>query len=512
MKRAAMNRSSFLVPLRAGGAIALTVLLAGCGMLMPQQAGTPSGGQPGGGGQTASTYSVPKESQDAVRKQEQQAYSQADDSADQELDRLEKDALKAVKLALGKDASSPGMPPPESSSTALRGIQAAKMKVRLEPVVDGDGKAVNEDFFQLKDSYTERVQQLQRKIVEHKASKKEMREIQEGSKQIMKINDLRQQVMAVSMQVMMSNNHVLNSSLQQMLRVSQLVRSRKMMSMDINADDYALVRRGLERQKRAEAIAATTLAMLGTYQAVINDNGDPKALDIIAEATLKAFPVKAQVTDDDAKKYVSALGENVSKVKGRYEAMLRKVHGDARYEKQYKAGIDAMFKQAEDAQNQKSVGQMVNDTNAKYKADIEKCKRGEDPGPASMAGGPTCKKVFQAAQTGDTSELPPGARKAFDETGGAPSGARGAPMGAKLGDREQNVVKGVTSAVNGDLDGALDAAGKMFPADGTIGASLKGINALRKGDAKGAIEAALSFVPVPGLKDAFGLASKLLFK
>jgi hypothetical protein len=38
------------------------------------------------------------------------------------------------------------------------------------------------------------------------------------------------------------------------------------------------------------------------------------------------------------------------------------------------------------------------------------------------------------------------------------------------------------------------------------------ISALKKGDPRGAISAALGFVPVPGLKDAFGLASKLLFK
>ncbi len=489
----------------------LAAFVSGCGMMMPQQGASPSSS----GGSSAPAYTVPKESQDALRKQEQTAYAAADDAADQELDRLEKDALKALKQALGKEGASPGVAPPESSSTALKGIQKGKIKVRLEPIVDGDGKAVNDDLFQLKDSYTDRVQQLQRKLVEQKASKKEMKEIQEGSKHIMKINDLRSQVMGVSMQVMMSNNHVQSSSLQQMLRVSSMVRSRKMMSMELNADDYTLVKRGLERQKRAEAIAATMLAMLGAYQAVINNNGDPKALDVIAEGALGAFPIKPTVTDDDAKNYVSALGDNVAKVKSKYEAMLRKVHGDARYEKQFKAGIDAMFKQAEDAKNQKSIGEMANDVNAKYKADIEKCKRGEDPGPGSMAGGPTCKKVFHAAQTGDTSDLPPGAKKAFDETGGANAAGSGggtAPVGAKLGSREANAVKGVGALANGDVDGALDAAGKMFPADSTIGASLQGIAALKKGDAKGAINAALTFVPVPGLKDAFGIASKLLFK
>jgi hypothetical protein len=314
------------------------------------------------------------------------------------------------------------------------------------------------------------------------------------------------------MQVMMTNNHVQSSSLTQMLRVSSMVRSRKQMEMEMNADDYALVRRGLERQKRAEAIAATTMAMMGTYQAVINDNGDPKALDIIADATAKAFPVKVTVTDEEAKQYVGALGANVQKVKARYEAGLRKVHGDARYERQYKAGVDAMFSQAENAGNAKTANQIINETQARYREDVIKCKRGEEPGPGSMVG--SCKAIFHAAQTGDTSDLPPGAKKVFDETGGATGGGGGsAPSSAKLiGGKEGTALAGAQAAAKGDVDGALDAAGKLFPGDSTIGASLQGIAALKKGDARGAINAALSFVPVPGLKDAFGLASKLLFK
>jgi hypothetical protein len=162
-----------------------------------------------------------------------------------------------------------------------------------------------------------------------------------------------------------------------------------------------------------------------------------------------------------------------------------------------------MFAQAEGAQNQKTVQELANDHWAKYKADVEKCKNKIDP-EADARIGPTCKEVFQAAQTGDTSHLPPGARKAFDETGGAP-----AVKAAKLGAKEQAALDGVAAAANGDADGMLDAAGKMFPGDSQIGASLQGIAALKKGDAKGAIKAALTFVPVPGLKDAFGLASKL---
>jgi hypothetical protein len=317
------------------------------------------------------------------------------------------------------------------------------------------------------------------------------------------------------MQVMMTNNHVQTSSVQTMLRVSSMVRSHKQMEMEMNADDYALLRKGLERQKRAEAIAATTLAMMAAYQAVINDSGDPKALDVIAEATLKEFPVKVKVSDDEAKQYVSALGANVQKVKARYEAGLRKVHGDAKYERSYKAGIDSMFAQAENAQNAKTVSQTMSDTSAKYNADVVKCKHGEDPGPGSMVGA-SCKAIYRAAQTGDTSELLPGAKKAFEETGGATAGG-GAPSGGPdasklLGGKGSAALSAADAARRGDVDGLLDSAGKLFPGDSTIGASLQGIAALKKGDARGAISAALSFVPVPGLKDAFSLASKLLFK
>jgi len=486
--------------------VATSTFGLGCGMSTPPGGAAAPEGQQQGSSQHK--YVMPKESEDALRKGEQQAYAQADEREDEELDRLEKEALKAIKLALGQQSSMPGMPPPESSSTALKSIKAAKMKVRLEPVVDGDGKAVNDDFLQLKDSYTERVTQLSRKIAEGKASKAELKEVQEGSKQIMKINDLRSQVSAISMQVMMTNNHVQSSSLSTMFRVSELVRSRKQMEIELNADDYALIRRGLERQKRAEAIAATTLAMMAAYQAVINENGDPKALDVIAEATLKAFPVKAQATDEDAKQYVAQLGANVQKIKARYEAGLRKVHGDAKYEKRYKAGVDAMFSRAENAQNVKTVNQIISDTNAKFREDVVKCKRGEDPGPSSMVG--SCKAIYRAAQTGDTSELLPGVKKVFEETGGASGSSASA---AKLvGGKEGAALDGAQAAMKGDVDGALDAAGKLFPGDTTIGASLQGLAALKKGDAKGAINAALSFVPVPGLKDAFGIASKLLFK
>lgn len=51
----------------------------------------------------------------------------------------------------------------------------------------------------------------------------------------------------------------------------------------------------------------------------------------------------------------------------------------------------------------------------KYKADVGKCMRGEPVDGASMVGGPTCKALRRAAQTGDASQLPKGAAQAFRE-------------------------------------------------------------------------------------------------
>lgn len=497
---------------------------------MPGAGAGPGANEPQGGGsapagQQKVEVEVPKESQDVARKQEAAAYAAADDAANQVVDRNEKDVLKAMKMALGKEGTAVGMPVPEAAASSIKELRGAKLKLRIEPVTDNEGNAVNGDFLQLKDSYTDRVTQLQRKIAEQKASPAEMKEVQAGAKYAMKLNDLRSQVMTASMATMKTNDAAQSAALETMLRVAGMVRTRKAMQMTMNADDYKLVKTGLERQKRAEAIAATSMALLATYQAVVNDGGDGKAIETVADAALKSFPVKIEVTDDEAKKYVDGLGDNVGKTKARYEAMMRKVHGDARYEKTYKSGIDAMFLQAENAQNQKSASQIATDAANSYRNDVVTCKTRLDPD-AERRLGPTCKEVFLAAKTGDTSKLMPGAKKVWDETGGAPAGATAgggaggaaagagaaALTGAKLSAREAAVLKGATAAVKGNVDGMLDAAGEMFPGDGAIGASLKGIQALRKGDAKGAISAALSFVPVPGLKDAFNLASKFLFK
>jgi len=305
--------------------------------------------------------------------------------------------------------------------------------------------------------------------------------------------DVRMQFMKVAVAAFTSNFDVQAKGLTTMLTVASSVRTHKMMNMEWTDDDYARVKRRLERLRRSEAIAASTMGMVAAYQAVVNNGGDPKALDAIAENTLKAFPLKPTVTDDEAKQYVAALKENVAAQRATYEKMMRATYGDAKYEKDHKAQIDAMFKQAEDAESQKSVGQMQQDTMTKYNQDLAKCARGEDPGPGSMVGPGKCKEAR--------------ANAASQQGGGG--GAAGGP--AIPGQVQQGM--GVANAVkNGDVSGALDGAAKMFPSDGTIGASLSGISALTKGDPKGALSAAMNLVPGGGLvKDGLSFAANLLF-
>lgn len=469
---------------RKGSLISVLAVVSGCGLMAPQGPSGPTS-QP-----TEATYETPKESQDLVKSSTLKTYTQVFDQQDEALAKAETTVLKALKVALGKEAAYPGMPVGESASTALKGLRAAKVKARVEEVTGADGKPVaGGQLLQLKDSFTDRMPVLGRKAQEGKATPAEMKEMQDGAKHVTKLNDLRQQIQALSMATIETNTQVQNISLTQMNTVAGMIRAYKQQSLELGPEEYKLVKRGLEQQKRAEALGATTLAMMAAYQAVINNEKDPKALDIIAEGALKSFPVKVEATDADAKAYVANLGTNVSKAKAMYEATARKAMGDAYYEKNMKAGIDAMFAQAAGAKDTKSGAQIAKDSWNQYKADVEKCKSGIDPAAEGRLG-PTCKAVFQAAKSGDTSDLLPGAKKAFDETsnpGAAPGGA----------------------SSDGEVEGALDTASKLFGEDSHVGASLKGVAALKRGDAKGAIAAALTFVPVPGLKDVFSLASKL---
>ncbi len=473
----------------------------GCGMLAPG-AHSPGSAQP-----NAAAYQVPQESKDTARAQEKKSFAMSEDAEDEDLDKLEKDVLKAANVALGKRPISAGGMTPESSSTVAKALRTSGIKVRIEPVTNEDGNAVADNFVQLKDSYTDRVQQLSRKLAEQRATPAEMKEVQSGSKYVMKLNDLRMQVLQISMSTLKSNNKVLTSEMTTIQKVAGMVRSRKMMSMDWTDDDYAMVQRTLTRLRRAEALAAASMGMLATYQAVLNNKGNPDALDAIADATSKAFPIKPAVTLDDAKQYVNNLGENAASAKAHYEAMMRKVMGDAKYEKTYKANIDQVFSQAATAGSQKSVTEMVSDTQAKFKADREKCARGEPVDPGSLAAGPGCKAAREAYL-------------ANHGGGGADSsGASGDGSGAQgqIADAQGRVNSGMAAAdaaSKGDVGGALGNAANVLPGDGPIKSSLQGMAAIAKGDPKGALSAAVGLVGIiPGgsvLKEGLGLATKLL--
>lgn len=436
--------------IRTRAAFVFMVLSAasGCGMVQMQQPGM---GRYGGGHQAggAPEITIPKETQEQLRKMTADSEARMNDMQDEQLDRLEKDALKAVKSALGQERTADSLPMPLPASQNIAALRKMNVKMRLEPVLNPLNGQPNDDFLQFKDEPTDRLGMLGRKSAEGTATAAEKKEMMGYQRISYKLMDVRMQVLNTSVAALQANSNVQTSGMMQMLNVSSMVRMRRLYSMDLDANDIASVKRGMERQKRAEAIASITMAMTAAYQAVLNNGGDPKAIDVIAQSSLKAFPLKSTVTDDEAKKYVASLGENVKKAKAGYEKMLRKAWGDAKYEKQFKQSTDQMFQQAEDAEKQQSINQIAQANMAAYRR---------------SAAAP-----------------PPPPRNAKVETASA-----------------------------NDAD-ALDASSKLLGENSTVGASLQGISALKKGDAKGAINAALSFAP-PGVKDAFGIASKLLFK
>lgn len=478
----------------------LLVTTAGCQMLMPHGAGGP------GGSTAAADYHPGQDVKDTVRKQEAQGDAISDPVEDQEVAKQEKEVQHALAFALGREAQMPGAPPAESSSQALAELRAAHFKLRIEPVTNSAGAAIGGgDFIQLKDSFTDRVQALQAKLASGTASAAERAEIAKGATQVMKLNSLKMQVSGVSRATMMTNVHVQNGGLATMLKIAGMVAVRKQQEMDWTDEDYARVKKILTRQKHWEALAAGTMGMLAAYEAVVASNGDPKALDAIADATLKAFPLDPQVSDDDAKNYVSHLSDNVQSQKAKYEAMMRGALGDAVYEAQYKANIDRMFAQAAGAGDTKSVSQVAADANAKYQADLAKCAAGQQPDPGSLVGPGRCKEARQQALSGGDGD---------DGTGGS-GGGPGMPAGAQNAMNKAQKGVGLAQAVaNGDAAGAVQNAADMFPGDGPIQSSLQGVAALTKGDFKGALKSAMGLASlIPGgsvIKEGLGVAGKLL--
>ena len=454
-----------------------------CGLPSPEQ---PAGGGGFGAAYGGYGYAVPQVNMDALRKAEQTAYAAVDDSADQQLDGLEKTALSAIRMSLGKEAFSSFQPPPLPASACIAALKKGAVKMKLVAAASGLG---GDDFLQLKDEPTERIALLNRTADTNTPAEKHERA--EYAKIALKLIDLHRQVSHISGATYTANLNVQSSSVQTMLRVAALVRSRKMYGVELNAEDYALVKRGLERQRRAEAIAASTMVVLAAYQAVLNTGGDARALDYIGEGTLNAFPLRASVSDAEAKSYVDSLGQNVQAVRARYESQMSKTWGDRKYEKDLKLQTDAIFSQAEGAENTQSLSPQAQAQI--YAAAAARNRAADANANAAARNASSASSANAASGWSGVTRVPPGAGPTI-------------PRNAK------NALDTVSAAVNGDASRTLDGVAGMFPGDTTIGASLQGIAALKNGDPRGAINAALTLVPIPGLKDIFGIASKLLFK
>lgn len=370
------------------------------------------------------------ERREAVRKQELAA-EEAEKShplaglEDQQIDSAEQELIRSLRVALGKEPMAPGVTPLNSSGTILTQLRSEpQIKLKIEPILDRDGKPVSDNFLQLKDSSGERLQQLSGKIQAQTLSRAEMKEVQAGAKYAGELNALRQQVTTMSMVTMTSNSILQSSSMTTMLRVANLVRARNAAEMEMDADDYSRVKKWMARQRRIETIAAVSLGVLATYHGVVNRNIGPKALDLAVEKALEALPVKTTIADDEAKGYVKNLKGNVVRVKAQYEAMLREVHGNARYEQQYKSGIDAMFAQAAAAHEEQLATGVANGT-----------RQRSDVAVGSEANGSRSGDVF-------------GSLPGFNVIKAS--------------------VEGVAALVNGDSRGALDAAVGLVPGGGQL--------------------------------------------
>jgi hypothetical protein len=456
----------------------------------------------------AAGYQPSQASKDTLRSQETTAYATADAAYEEAEGKLEADLQKALKYELGLQGITADAPAPAPGSANLLALRKAGIKVRIEAVTNEDGAAVANNFVQMKDSFTDRLKLLQPKMVDGTATGAEKAEVQKGVKYVLKLNDAKMQLSKISIVALTANAKVQTGGLTNMMKISNMVRSRKMMSMDFNDDDWARVKKIIEQGRRTEVVAGATLGMLAAYQAVVSTpTADPKGLDVLADATLKSFPLQVSVTDDEAHAYVDHLSDNASAQKAKYEGWMRAAYGDAKYEQVYKASIDRIFDQAASAGQQKSVGQMQADTMSKYNADLAKCARGEDPGPGSMVGPAKCKEARASSGASPTASGGSGPGLGGGLLGGLlGGGGGGASPDAKAAnppssglDRATNRAAGgvsmVTAAANGDVAGTLDGAVSMFPGDGPIQSSLKGIAAIAHGDPKGAITAAIGLVP-----------------
>lgn len=471
--------------LRGFSIAAAACLAMGCAVPM----GGPGASSPGGGAGGASSSTSSAQSRDPITqaqldqflKNEAETEDATGENTDREASRQEKELLKLLNASAGKQPLSQGFPVPEPASASIKALRAAKVSLRIQPVVDDDGLPVAQDFLQMKDSYTERAMVIGRKVADGTASAAERKEMDRGRRFASKLNDLKMLVSTLSSATMSANQGVPNTALETLFRVTSMMHGRQIYALEMKDDAYARVARMLQRQRRLEAIAGATMGLMATYMAVVNDGGDPRAIDALTEKAVRAFPLKAVVTDQEAREYVKNIDQNIAVVKKQYETAMRAVHGDAVYEKRYRAGIDALFASHDTFKaGMAARADATKATDDGRQADLASCARGERAANASVSPA-ECKRIHTGALAGH---------------GPPPAGAAEAAAGPS--------VPGAAPTAGNVMGALLDSSMKLpFPGLAVIKGSLAGIDAIAKGDSKGALDAALTVVPavvafVPG--------------
>ncbi|MCR9163642.1 MAG: hypothetical protein ACE37F_15455 [Nannocystaceae bacterium] len=442
------------------------------------------------GGKTADTAQpqpqpvIEQESKDAARAGDAAAIAQMK-QMDAQIEQNETKLRTALEAALGKASPMPGGQTPKPASETMAALREAKITLYLEPVLDAQGKPVADGFVQLKDSYTDKVAVLGRKMAEGKASKKEQKFVQNGAKHVMALNDLKAQVRAAVDPAMNAGWMVTTGSMTTMQMAANMIRTRRQMEMDWTDEDYAMVQQLLSSQQRREAVAAVSIGLMGAYQVAFAEGGDPTVVETVAEATLAALPMQGEATLEEAKAYVENFDANVQSAQVQYEDQMRKTFGDAEYEAKYKAQIDSMFAQAASASTAQSASERVAATNATYEEHLKLCAAGtarKDLPPGTMVGPAKCDEAAAAAQGGT---LSPDALAQLLGKAGSIDGKSAARAGILL---------------------ALD----KIPGGKQVKRALEGVKALRDGDPSVALRLAADLVPMPGpAKMALGTAASI---
>jgi hypothetical protein len=424
-------------------------------------------------------------SQSPISDESKQTARQADEyvvaaqkQMDEQIDKNQAELEKAMKAALGQEASYPGAPLPLPASQAIKEIREAKIELQIAPVLDAQGKPVADQFVHVEDSYSRRVVEIGPKMASKKATQAEIKFLQEGAQHVPKLNDLQAQVRTASMPAMNAGWMITTGSMTTMSTVANMIRTRRQMEMEWIDEDYELVRQIMERQSRREAVGALSLAMMGAYQAVLNQGADPSLIDEVAKAGLEAMPLAGKAAIEEARTYVDNFESNVEFAQKLYEEQMRKTFGDEQYEAKYKTQLDSMFAQAASATQALSASELIAQNQQKYRKDLETCAKGEALPPDTMVGPDACKRAKASAS----------------------------PDGSLSPEALESLLAGksqIEERAQGGLMGLLDS----IPGVAQVKLALEGVAALKDGDTSKVFRLAADLVPVPGVRSVLETAS-----